>query len=75
MILPLFALIPMYTDIIGRASVYPANHIKESSGNFDSNNALLYTGERAILMDLAGIYTFHHQTKDNLAFSKCLVRR
>lgn len=70
----ILTLINMYTDIIGRASVFPSDRMKEASGNFDSNNALLYTGERAILTHLAGLYDFHYQTQDNLAFSKCFVR-
>lgn len=70
----LLELIDKYTDIIGRTSVKPSDRIQEVQGNFDSNNALLYTGERAILMELAGLYSFHYQTQDNLAFSKCFAR-
>ncbi len=74
MTLTILELISKYTDIIGRASVYPSDRQKEANGIFDSNNALLYTGERAILMHLAGLYDFHYQTQDNLAFSKCFAR-
>ncbi len=75
MVYALVTLVDLFTDNIGRASVYPSNRQVEASGKYDSNNALLYTGERALLLAHNKIYTFHYQTRDNLAFSKCFVRR
>lgn len=67
-------LLTTYTDILGRVSLKPSNKDKESTGDFDSNNALLYTGELSLLLKKAGLYTFNYQVQHNLAYSSCTVR-
>lgn len=67
-------LLTTYADIIGRVSLKPSNKSKESIGDFDSNNALLYTGELALLLKLSGLYTFNYQVQHNLAFTKCAIQ-
>ena len=70
----MFDIILQFTDILGRCTVHPTNRSQESLGNFDSNNALLYTGELSLLLHRSMLIGFGYQTQVSLAFSKCSVK-
>jgi hypothetical protein len=70
----MFDLLLQYTDIIGRCTVYPTNRAAELQGNFDSNNALLYSGELALLLHRSDLYSFSYQTQHNLAWAMCTIK-
>lgn len=69
----MFDILLQFTDILGRCTVHPTNRSEESQGNFDSNNALLYTGELALALHRSGQYGFSYQTQHNLAWSRCTL--